>query len=178
MRTNVKPFVVGAVALVGVVSTVRARAAVGERGYYYEHRPVIVTGPSAEALLGGGIDNRYGFAIAGRLGVTLDSGVYLGGSVAHYNGEASSGETLLGGDLGFKAWLAPAFELRPYAFLGASIIDAGNLANQNNETRFAFQPGLLAAYHFGAIYLAGEGRVQVTPTPAAGSLLGGAGVTF
>jgi hypothetical protein len=43
---------------------------------------------------------------------------------------------------------------------------------------FAFQPGFLGAYHFGAVYLSAEGRVYAAPNPGALALLGGVGVNL
>jgi hypothetical protein len=49
---------------------------------------------------------------------------------------------------------------------------------ETTQTRFALQPGLVVARHFGKFFVAADGRVQVTPSPGALSLLAGAGLTF
>jgi hypothetical protein len=66
-------------------------------------------------------------------------------------------------------------------FLGAAFLEwamRDSVAPQRSEVVLAFQPGLLAAYHFGAAYVDLEGRAYVEPNPGALALLGGMGVNF
>jgi opacity protein-like surface antigen len=120
----------------------------------------------------------YGIGVGGRIGATLDSGVYLGGAFTYYTENAS----FVGGELGYKFWPGYRWELRPYVFLGPAILRVGNegfgrRADQP-EVVLGFQPGFLAACHFGAAYLFADGRVYVTPNPGALALLGGVGVNL
>ncbi len=161
------------------MSIASSAGAVVEAGYPAAHeRTGVEAGPVVQGVIGSGIDNRYDLGVGARLGYVLNSGLYLGGTVTHYSGEQSSSELLLGGDVGYELYAAPHWELRPFAMVGAAVQNAGDVPGGNNRTTFAFQPGFLTAYHFGPGFVSAEGRVQVAPTPAAVSLLGGAGLVF
>jgi hypothetical protein len=135
---------------------------------------------SAEGMVGSGIDARHGLAIGARLGHTTDSGLYLGASATRFQTERSSSAStlLLGGDIGAQLGRSLNFEVRPYAFVGASFSRPGELSAEPNRTELAFAPGLVIAPHFGPFYVVGEGRLQILPSPVAVSFLGGAGFTF
>jgi len=120
----------------------------------------------------------YGVGVGGRIGATTISGLYLGGSFTYYTANA----TFVGGELGYKFWPGDRWELRPYVFLGPAFRRVGNdgfgrRADQPDVV-FGFQPGFLAAFHFGPAYISGEGRVYVTPNPGALAFLGGVGVNL
>ena len=120
----------------------------------------------------------YGVGVGGRIGGTMDSGVYLGGAFTYYTQNA----TFVGGELGYKFWPGYRWELRPYVFMGPAFLRVGNegfgrRADQP-EVVFGFQPGFLAAVHFGQAYISGEGRVYVAPNPGALAFLGGVGVNL
>jgi len=128
--------------------------------------------------LGGYAGVGYGVGVGGRIGATFHPGVYLGGAFTYYSGNAA----FVGGELGYKFWPGNRWELRPYAFLGPAFVRVGDdgfgrRADQP-EIVLAFQPGFLAAYHFGAAYISAEGRAYVTPHPGALALLGGVGVNL
>jgi len=120
----------------------------------------------------------YGVGVGGRIGGTFESGAYLGGSFTYYTANA----TFVGGELGYKFWPGYRWELRPYVFLGPAFLRVGNEGfgrrSDQPEVVFGFQPGFLAAYHFGPAYISAEGRVYVTPNPGALALLGGVGVNL
>jgi hypothetical protein len=128
--------------------------------------------------MGGYAGVGYGVGVGGRIGATTVPGIYLGGSFTYYTQNA----TFVGGELGYKFWPGERWELRPYAFLGPAFLRVGNDGfgrNPNDpEVVFAFQPGFLAAVHFGQAYISGEGRVYVTPNPGALAFLGGVGVNL
>ena len=144
-------------------------------------RSEVVSGPSpyrsgAEiaAFAGGG----YGVGVGGRLGATVYPGVYLGGAFTYYTGNAS----FAGGEIGYKFWPNYRWELRPYAFIGGAFRRVGDdgfgRRADEPDVVLAFQPGFLAAYHFGPAYINVEGRAYVAPNPGALAVLGGFGVNL
>ncbi|HMI89577.1 MAG TPA: hypothetical protein VK550_36135 [Polyangiaceae bacterium] len=128
--------------------------------------------------MGGYAGVGYGVGVGGRIGATTVPGVYLGGSFTYYTQNA----TFVGGELGYKFWPGDRWELRPYVFLGPAFLRVGNdgfgRRTDQPEVVFGFQPGFLAAVHFGPAYISGEGRVYVTPNPGALAFLGGVGVNL
>ena len=140
----------------------------------YPHYRHYREGGELGVYAGGG----YGVGIGGRLGATFYPGLYLGGAYTFYTGNAS----FAGGELGYKFWPGYRWELRPYMFLGAAFLRVGNegfgRSPADPEVVLAFQPGMIAAYHFGAAYVDLEGRAYVAPNPGALALLGGLGVNF
>jgi hypothetical protein len=140
-------------------------------GYGYRHY-------REGAELGGFAGVGYGVGVGGRLGGTFYPGVYLGGAVTYYSGNA----TFVGGELGYKFWPGYRWELRPYAFFGPAFLRVGNdgfgRGPTDPEIVLAFQPGFLAAYHFGDAYISAEGRAYVAPNPGALAFFGGVGVNF
>jgi len=145
----------------------KAEVTVGD-GYHYREG----------AELGGYAGVGYGVGVGGRLGVTLHPGIYLGGAFTYYSGNAA----FVGGELGYKFWPGNRWELRPYVFLGPGFVRVGDdgfgRRPGDPDVVLAFQPGFLAAYHFGAAYISGEGRVYAAPNPGAVALLGGVGVNL
>ena len=149
------------------VVVVRERAEVVHTDHYRE-------GAEIAGYAGGG----YGVGVGARIGGTFHPGVYLGGAFTYYTGNAS----FVGGELGYKFWPGYRWELRPYAFLGAAFRRVGDegfgrRADQPDAV-LAFQPGFIAAYHFGAAYISADGRAYVAPNPGALALLGGVGVNL
>lgn len=152
--------------------------------------PRVETGLEAEANIGSGFTSTYGLGFGGRLGYTFRPGVYVGGAISYYQGKsietpsgsASNSATWIGGEVGYKLYPGNAhWELRPYVFAGPAVVRTargGIFPVQETTTRFGIQPGLLGAYHFGNAYFSAEGRYHVTPTPAAFTLLAGAGLSF
>ena len=130
------------------------------------------------AELGGYAGVGYGVGVGGRAGGTLDPAVYLGGAFTYYSGNAA----FVGGEVGYKLWPGYRWELRPYLFMGPGFVRVGDYGfgrrPDQPDVVFAFQPGFLGAYHFGAVYLSAEGRVYATPNPGALALLGGVGVNL
>jgi len=158
---------VSAIASADVV-VVRERADVHGDGPYYH------SGAEIAGYAGAGA----GVGVGARLGGTFYPGVYLGGAFTYYTGNAS----FVGGELGFKFWPGYRWELRPYAFLGAAFLRVGDegFGRSANEPDvvLAFQPGFIAAYHFGAAYISADARAYVAPNPGALALLGGVGVNL
>jgi hypothetical protein len=131
-------------------------------------------GAEAGAQVGGALNEPYGAGIGARLGYSFRVGVYVGAAYSHYFGTTSPGHAdFFGGEVGYKFFPTERWELRPYGFVGPAFI-----TRDNGETRtsLAFQPALLTAYHFGAVFLSAEARGLVAPDPAAFALLGGVGV--
>jgi len=147
-------------------------------------------GLEAEAFIGSGFTSTYGLGYGGRLGYTLGPGVYVGGAISYYqgkavttpNGSAANSATWVGGELGYKLYPGNEhWEVRPYVFAGPAIVRSARgdvFPIQETTTRFGVQPGLLGAYHFGNAYISAEGRYHITPSPAAFTLLAGAGLAF
>lgn len=174
-------FVAGGVVASAVLISTAAKADVVIVGGTprVEERGVVVgrhiaPGPQAEGNIGTGFGT-YGFGYGARLGYTLDNGVYLGGAVEHFNGGdipgASPPVTFLGGEVGIKIFPSYRFEVRPYGFLGAELPAGGGSA-------FAFQPGVVGAYHFGRAFVDVDARYFATPGPSAVAIMGGAGLSF
>lgn len=150
----------------------------------------IQEGLEAQANIGSGFTRTYGLGFGGRLGYTLRPGVYVGGAISYYqgrsvetpNGSASNSATWVGAEVGYKLFPGNAhWELRPYMFAGPAIVKTatgGIFPVQETTTRFGLQPGLLGAYHFGSAFISAEGRYHLTPSPAAFTLLAGAGLAF
>lgn len=120
----------------------------------------------------------YGVGVGGRIGATLYPGLYLGGAFTYYTGNAS----FAGGEIGYKIWPNAHWELRPYGFLGAAFRRVGDdgfgRRADEPDAVFAFQPGFIAAYHFGAAYIGVDGRAYVAPNPGALAVLGSFGVNM
>jgi hypothetical protein len=132
------------------------------------------TGAEVAGFAGAG----YGVGVGARLGATLSPGLYLGGAFTYYTGNAS----FAGGELGYKFWPNLRWELRPYAFLGGAFRRVGDdgfgRRADEPDAVFAFQPGFIAAYHFGAAYIGVDGRAYVAPNPGALAVLGSFGVNM
>jgi hypothetical protein len=143
-----------------------------------EQEHVVVGGihPGAQLEINGGsgFSDTYNVGFGGRLGYTMDSGLYLGGNVEHFVGKDAIGaphNTLLGGEVGLKLFPHYKWELRPYGFAGAEI-------PSNGTTQLAVAPGLVAAYHFGQGFVDVDARYLVTPSPQTFMVLGGGGIAF
>lgn len=146
-------------------------------------------GPEAAINVGGGFTDTYGFGLGGRVGYTLAPGLYLGGNVGYYFGHSittaagteSAHAMFIGAEAGYKLYPAhqSRWEVRPYVLAGPSFTKTVEEApfRSVSSTRFAFAPGVLAAYHFGNMFLSGEGRLYITE-PGALSILAGAGMAF
>lgn len=168
------------VAVIALPLLVSTRAHAQEIGYTPPGGPAVPVARtvSGDAFVGSGLGNRYGLGYGARVGYTMPKGIMLGVDATRYQGQASSSETIVGGEVGLRNFVTPRLEVRPFALVGAAIQSAGNLVGAPSTTQLALQPGVLAAWHFGRAFVSAEGRLQVTPTPAAASLLGGAGLTF
>jgi hypothetical protein len=152
------------------------------------HGEHLVEGVQAGGQLGAGFTDTYGFGLGARIGYTFLHGVYVGGAITHYFGNSvdtvtgteSAHATFFGGEAGYSLYPDVHWELRPYVFLGPSWITTvqSGTGFKESRTRLAFQPGVLVAYHFGNVFLTGEGKFHVTPDPTAFTLLAGAGVGF
>jgi hypothetical protein len=136
---------------------------------YADHRSVQMDGYAGVG---------YGVGVGGRLGTTLDPGLYLGGAFTYYTENAS----FLGGEVGYKLWPGYRWELRPYLFMGPAFVRVGDLGFGRRpgqpDVVLGFQPGFLAAYHFGATYLLVDGRAYASPNPGALAVFGGFGVNL
>jgi hypothetical protein len=128
--------------------------------------------------MGGYAGVGYGVGVGGRLGGTMWSGLYLGGALTYYPRDA----VFVGNEIGYKFWPGYHWELRPYLFAGAAFPAGGETGFARSPDQsgilFAFQPGLLTAYHFGAVFISAEGRAHVSPIPGALAFMGGAGVNL
>jgi hypothetical protein len=123
-----------------------------------------------------------------RVGYTFPNGIYAGADVTHYfgntvttsTGDVGAHATFVGAEGGYKLFTNPHWEVRPYVFVGPAFIRTVQAVPFASEsiTRFAIQPGLLAAYHFGDMFLSAEAKVHVTPSPTALTVFGGAGMGF
>jgi ABC-type transport system substrate-binding protein len=78
------------------------------------------TGWSAAAMLGFAF-NDIGFGIGARGGYTLDSHVYLGGTLLYHFGQDDVSAFLIGAEGGYD-FLAGPVVIRPYLGLGVSIV--------------------------------------------------------
>lgn len=163
-----------ALAVISAASVAAADVVVVRERAEVVRAPAYRSGAEIAGFAGAG----YGVGVGGRIGGTFDNGVYLGGSFTYYTSNAS----FVGGELGYKFWPGYRWELRPYVFMGPAFLRVGNdgfgrRADQQ-QVVFGFQPGFLAAYHFGAAYISAEGRAYVTPNPGALALFGGVGVNL
>ncbi len=158
----------------------RAKAAVVVVAGTPEHEDsgVVVGGlhPGAQLEINGGsgFSDAYNIGFGGRLGFTMESGLYLGGNVEHFVGRDVAGSphtTFVGGEVGLKLFPSYRWELRPYGFAGAEI-------PSNGTSQLAIAPGLVAAYHFGQGFVDVDGRYLATPNPTGFMLLGGGGIAF
>jgi hypothetical protein len=132
--------------------------------------------------VGGGI----GVGIGARVGYSFVPGLYAGGSMMHFFGNDvvtllgtdTESQTLFGGDLGFKIFVKPQVELRPFVFGGIGIFNRLNqsLGIVDQSTELTISPSFLAAYHFGNAFFSAETRLQVQPTPVKFAVLGGLGL--
>jgi hypothetical protein len=97
-------------------------------------------------------------------------------------GNESAHATFLGGELGYKLFLNnQRWEMRPYVFAGPAFIrtvEGTPVVRAESTVRLAVQPGFLAAYHFGTVFLTAEAKLHLTPDPMALSVFGGAGMGF
>jgi hypothetical protein len=123
---------------------------------------------------GSGFSDTYNVGFGARLGYTMNSGLFLGGNIAHFVGKDAIGaprNTLLGGEVGLKLFPQYSWELRPYGFAGVEIPSSG-------PTQLAIAPGFVAAYHFGHGFVDVDARYLATPSPQAFMVLGGGGIAF
>jgi hypothetical protein len=120
----------------------------------------------------------YGVGVGGRVGATLDPGLYLGGAFTYYTKNAS----FLGGEVGYKLWPGYHWELRPYLFMGPAFVRVGDEGfgrrPDQPDVVLGFQPGFLVAYYFGPTYLLADGRAYASPNPGALAIFGGFGVNL
>ena len=183
-----------AAGLVAVAATAHAQVpeAMQERpmGPGTEERPTrpgrVVPGPEAAAFIGGGF-GMYGFGLGGRVGYTFSPGIYAGAQTTYYFGREQTGARgneqsyawLVGGELGYKVFPTERWELRPYVFLGPSVVrDLNGVGVNTTKTRFVFYPALAAAYHFGNAFIGAEARMHVAPDPTALAIVAGGGMSF
>lgn len=132
-----------------------------------EHRAV--EGVEMAAFAGGG----YGVGFGARIGYTFSPGVYVGGQGTDY----ANGVAFLGAEVGYKLFVSYHWELRPYVFAGPAFIRAGDsrFGRSSTATEMAVQPGFLGAYHFSNVFLFGEARAHVAPSPGALAVFAGIG---
>jgi hypothetical protein len=129
-------------------------------------------GVQMAGLLGVG----YGVGVGGRVGYAFRPGVYAGGAFTFYSANA----TFVGGEVGYKLFLGPRWELEPYVFVGPAFVRAGDggFGRGVAATVWGIQPGFIGAYHFGPAFVLAEMRAYVTPNPGALALFGGIGVAL
>lgn len=147
-----------------------------------------IEGWQGAVQLGSGFVDTYGLAMGARVGYTFPSGIYAGAGVSHYfgntvtttTGDVGANATFVGAEGGYELFPTRHWEVRPYVFVGPAFIRTVQAVPFASEsvTRFAVQPGLLGAYHFGNIFVSAEAKVHITPTPNALTLFGGAGMGF
>jgi hypothetical protein len=155
-------------------------------------------GPEASAGVGSGFSDTYGLGLLGRLGYTFREGVYAGGQVQYFVGRSINDNqahaTFLGGEVGYKLFPTRQIEVRPYAFVGPAWItqvSSQKVAVTNNaaataatgtvvdsQVNFAVQPGVLAEYHFGGVFVGGDAHYMVTPSPNNLAVMASAGFGF
>jgi hypothetical protein len=147
-------------------------------------RRVIREGLEASAGLGSGFADTYGLGLEGRIGYTFRQGLYAGGDVQYFIGHSVNDQqahaTFVGGELGYKFFPTRRVEVRPYAFLGPSWITqvAANPFVTNSKVDVAVQPGILAEYHIGDIFVGGDAHYMLTPQPNTLAVLASAGFGF
>ncbi len=145
-------------------------------------------GYEASAQIGSGFVDTYGLGLGARFGFTSSNGIYVGGDATYYfgntvasaTGHLSAHTTFVGGEGGYEFFPDPRWEVRPYVFFGPAFIHTVQAVPFASEsvTRFAVQPGLLTAYHFGGAFVSAEAKVHVTPNPTAFTVFGGTGLGF
>ncbi len=147
-----------------------------------------IEGWQGAVQLGSGFVDTYGLGMGARVGYTFPSGIYAGADVTHYfgntvtttTGDVGAHATFVGAEGGYKLFPTRKWEVRPYVFVGPAFIRSVQAVPFSSEsvTRFAVQPGLLAAYHFGNVFVSAEAKAHITPTPNALTVFGGAGMGF
>jgi hypothetical protein len=157
---------------------------VNQQGRYEGIRP----GLEAGGALGTGFSGTYGLGYEGRLGYTFPIGVYVGGQVQAFYGNNVNGNkahaTFFGAEVGYKLFpirYINALEVRPYVFAGPAFISQVNQDapfNVNSKTSFAIQPGALALYHLGPVFVGADFRFLATPSPFGVTLMGAIGAGF
>jgi hypothetical protein len=156
--------------------------------FAHAHGVRAVEGYQGSLQVGTGFVDTYGIGVGGRAGYTFANGIYAGAAATYYwgnsvttsTGDVSAHATFVGAEGGYELFPNRRWEIRPYVFVGPSWIrtvhDAPFLTE--SKTRFAVQPGLLAAYHFGDAYVSAEAKIHATPSPTALTVFGGAGLGF
>jgi hypothetical protein len=146
----------------------------------------IVPGPEAAGFMGGAF-GVYGFGLGGRVGYTFSPGIYAGAQTTYYFGRELRGAVgseqssafLVGGELGYKVYPMERWELRPYVFLGPSVMrDLNEFGRMETKTRFVFYPALAASYRFGKAFVGAEARMHLPPDPTAIGVMAGGGLSF
>ncbi|HZU84854.1 MAG TPA: outer membrane beta-barrel protein, partial [Polyangiaceae bacterium] len=141
-------------------------------------------GAEVSAAIGSGFTDTYGLGLEGRLGYTFARGVYAGGDLQYFVGQSVNGlnahATFLGGELGYKFFPSRRIEIRPYAFLGPAWITEvhTNPVESVSKVDLGVQPGVLAAYHFGDVFLGADAHYMLTPTPNTLAVTANAGLGF
>ncbi|MGD0675532.1 MAG: outer membrane beta-barrel protein [Polyangiaceae bacterium] len=141
-------------------------------------------GIEVSAGIGTGFADTYGLGFEGRIGYTFLRGVYVGGDVQYFVGHSvndqSAHAAFVGGQLGYKFFPTEHIEIRPYAFLGPAFITqvSSNPFLEISKTDLAVQPGVLATYHFGDIFIGGDAHYMATPSPNTLAILANAGIGF
>jgi hypothetical protein len=92
-------------------------------------------------------------------------------------GDDREPQTVIGGDFGYRYYVTPEIELRPFFFGGFGLFDRLNLATGIVDQNFdlTLSPAFLAAYHMGNGYLSAEARLQVAPQPTRFAFMVGVG---
>jgi hypothetical protein len=141
-------------------------------------------GPEGGVGLGTGFSDTYSIGMEARVGYTLRDGVYGGAAIQYFAGTSvnnqSNHATFFGGEIGYKVFATPRFEIRPYVFLGPSFITQvrSNPFFADTSSSFAVQPSVLLMYHFGQAFVGGDVRWLVTPTPATLAVFASGGIGF
>ncbi len=139
-------------------------------------------GVEASAGIGTGFSDTYGLGFEGRVGYTFQQGVYVGGDAQYFIGHHVNGDgayaAFVGGQLGYKFFPTETVEVRPYVFAGPAFIRQVAPGITNTKTDFALQPGVLASYHTGPVFLGGDAHFMAIPAPNTLALTVTAGYGF
>jgi hypothetical protein len=110
---------------------------------------------SASGLIGYGFEDGYNFGLGVRVGSTLQSKVYVGGTFVYHLGktestsglEVSANVLYIGGELGYDIPASETVTIRPYAGLGLASVMAkvkfNGMGGSGSENRAYVSPGIL-----------------------------------
>jgi hypothetical protein len=139
-------------------------------------------GIEAAAAIGTGFADTYGLGFEGRVGYTFKQGIYAGAAVQQYVGHSINDQqahaSFVGGEAGYKYYPTESLEIRPYAFVGPGFITQVSPSGTLSRTDLALQPGVVAMYHFGALFVGADAHVMVLPSPNTLAVLASGGIGF